>query len=94
MIEPLDFSELGTNATIAASEPAAAELLADVLDGLAAELDDELLLLLPHPTIATALTSETARESHLLVRIAPLSSIRARKSLPRIFNLGASSVDL
>ncbi|MGO9823613.1 MAG: hypothetical protein ACLPTJ_23530 [Solirubrobacteraceae bacterium] len=68
----MDFSELGTNATIAGSEPAAAELLADVLDELAAaELDDELLLLLPHPTIAAALSSETARESHLFVRIAP-----------------------
>jgi hypothetical protein len=61
--------DAGTSFTTAGSDVAAAELeAADVVGLAAAELvleGDELLLLLPHPAIATTPSSETTTESQL-----------------------------
>jgi hypothetical protein len=68
---------LGTIAAIVALVPGALELVAAVLlaaaELVAEDAGELLLLLLPQPTIAAALSSETATESKLLrVRIALL----------------------
>ncbi len=74
----MDLIELGTRAAIAAFDPAAAELVAALLvpvaaAELAADDVELLLLLLPHPTIAAALSSVIATERKLFrVRIALL----------------------
>jgi hypothetical protein len=85
-------------AATAASAPGAAaalELVAadEVVELAAAELvadEDELLLLLPHPTIAPAHSSDTAAETHLLrLRIAlPVLVVITQKPRPRIGNIG------
>jgi hypothetical protein len=70
---PFDLIELGTKAAMLALAPDDAE---PVLELAAAELvavDDDELLLLPHPAIAAALSSVTATETQVLrVRIALL----------------------
>lgn len=74
----MDLIELGTRAATAAFDPAAAELVVALLVPVAAgaaELvaDDDELLLLPHPTIAAALSNVIATDRRLfLVRIALL----------------------
>jgi hypothetical protein len=83
----LDLIELGTRAATAALPPLALDVAAEV-DEAAVELlaaadvvGEVVLLLLPHPTIATALSNEIATESQLFrVRIALLLVIRIRAS--------------
>jgi hypothetical protein len=64
---PLDLTEAGTSLTTEASAPEVpAELeLAAVVGLAAADDEDELLPLLPHPAIAATPSSEIATESRL-----------------------------
>ncbi|HXD64108.1 MAG TPA: hypothetical protein VNV17_05815 [Solirubrobacteraceae bacterium] len=90
----------GTSATTVASAPAgAAELEAAVLVP-AADVDDEVgaaaaddvdddddELLLPQPTTATAQTSGTAADSHVLIERIALLLIESQKTGGRIGNI-------
>jgi hypothetical protein len=90
---PLDLIAAGTLAATAGSaagvleDPpellAAAELVAELeLDAVLPPEDEDELLLLPHPTIAAALSSETPRESQLFrVRIALLLNLVSTRRL-------------